>query len=267
MNDDFPIKILQNPRKYPWLILMGAILLGSLIGYGLGFFLKPRYEAQAKLTSNVDIKENRPIITELMVDTQILHVGELLFHPEIIQPLLDQEAALGNEITLEELHEMATIERQGMNTLVKVRNEDPSLAARIANTWGSSAFSLLEQAKPHAIRASEARQRLAMLNYCFPTTPNDFPWYGPSPETVQFCQGLTFEEASTFLIEANAILIEENNSSLGLSDSLNISAFTPSPVPSKPIQGGQGTLAFSGAMAGLVLGLICTNLFDKKEFS
>jgi len=267
VNDEFPIKMLHNPRKYPWIILFVSISLGGLIGFLTGYFLKPIYEAQAKLTANVDIKENRPIVTELMVDMQILHVGELLFHPDIIQPLLDAEAALGNPLTIESLYEIAAIERQGMNTLIKVRSNDPVLAARIANNWGNSAFERLEQAKPHAIRATEARQRIAMLNYCFPTTPNDFPWYGPSPDTVQFCEGLTFDEADSYLKEANLILLEEDTKTLGLSDSLNLSAFTPSSIPTKPIQYGRGTLVFSGALIGLVLGLIGISLRDKNQFA
>ena len=266
MDTDFPIKILQKNHKYPWLLLFAIILVGGLLGFVAGFFLEPGYEAQAKLTSNVDIKENRPIITELMIDTQIQHIGELLFHPEIVQTLLDQKAILSMPLTLEDLHEMATIERQGMTTLIKIRGRDPQQAAQIANTWGEIAFNRLEEAKPHAIKATEARQKIAMLNYCFPTTPDDFPSDGPSPDTVQFCKGLTFAEADALLKEANLTLIEEDSKTLGLSDSLNLSAFTPSPVPTKPIQYGQGALTFSGALAALVLGIIGINLVDKKRF-
>ena len=267
MDTDFPIKLLQKDHNYPWLLLFAIIVAGGLLGFAAGFFLKPVYEAQAKLTTNMDIKENRPIITELMIDTQLLHVGELLYHPEIVQKLLDQNSALGEALTLQDLHTMAAIERQGMITLIKIRSRDPQRAAQIANAWGEIAYKRLEEAKPHAIRATEARQIIAMLNYCFPTTPDEFPSDGPSPDTVQFCKGLNFAEADALLKEANLTLIEEDSKSLGLSDSLNLSAFTPSPVPSKPSQFGQGVLSFSGALAALVLGIIGINLLDKKRFS
>jgi hypothetical protein len=267
MNEEFPIRIMQNSRNYPWRFLFITILCGGLIGFFSGIFLKSSFEAQAKLTANVDIKENRPIVTELMIDNQIMHIGELLFHPEIIQPLLESETSLGNPLTLEGLYDISTIERQGMNTIIKVRSQDPNLAARIANSWGGLAFDRLEEAKTHAIKASEARQRIAMLNYCFPTKAIDSTLDSPSPNAIRFCQDLTFDQADNYLKESNQIILNEDPNSLGLSEALNLSAFTPSPIPTKPIQNSRGTLAFSGALIGLVLGIIGINLLDKKQLA
>jgi len=111
--------------KYPWISILLIVVLGGLIGYLSGFFVPPIYEAKAVLTTNIDLKEDRPIITEIMVDSQLNYVGELMFNPKIIDPLLSQEANSGNPLTLEDLKSSASIERQLMSTIVKVRDNDP----------------------------------------------------------------------------------------------------------------------------------------------
>lgn len=267
MRSDFPIQMLQRGKKYPWLLLFICIVAGGLIGFASGYFLRPIYEARATITANADIKENRPIITELMIDRQILHIGELFYQPQIVQNLLEQQSQQNNRLTLEDLYAMSEIERLGHNTLLKIRSTDPQLAASVANNWAKIIYEELESAKPHAIRAAEARQRIAMLNYCFPTAEKAFASDGPSPETVQFCKGLTFEEADLYLKNSNQILLEEDALTMGLSDWLNLSAFTPAPVPTEPIAYGRGRLAFSGALAGLLLGLIGIAFFYQKQSS
>ncbi|MEA4811745.1 MAG: hypothetical protein VB108_04140 [Anaerolineaceae bacterium] len=265
-SQDFPIRLLNRFQDYPWMILITAGIVFGLLGYMAGFLLKPVYEARAVLTTNMDIKEERPFITEIMVDSQIQHIGELMYNPAIVQTLLEKENAQGNHLSLEELRDNSSVERQLMNTYLKVRGNDPAAAARIASEWAEIAFQKLQEAKVHALKAGEARRQLAMLNVCFPLQSKDEEIReDPAVEVIHFCKGLDLKEAEKQVKSATQILLEEDAHTLGLSPSLNVSQFVPASIPSKPLRFNQGALSLAGSLFGLVFGIILIEIASKKQ--
>ena len=250
----------QISNRYPWITIFLIAVLGGLSGYLIGFFLPPVYEAKAVLTTNIDLKENRPVITEIMVDSQLNYVGELMFNSKIIDPLLLQEANSGNALTIEDLKSMATVERQLMSTIIKVRGNDPVIAARIASNWTSIAFETLLEAKSHVLAIDEAKQQQAFLENCFPSSQVDA---NPDPTFVAdeaFCKGITFDSAETKLKELTRVLAAEEPKTLGLTSYININQYIPASVPTVPISTNQGILALSGMAIGMVVGIICFDL-------
>ncbi|HPK26672.1 MAG TPA: hypothetical protein PKZ40_02910, partial [Anaerolineaceae bacterium] len=61
----------------PWLIVAVGILLGALIGGVLSLFFTPIYEAKALVTTNMELRIDGTL-TEIMLDAQINHIGELV---------------------------------------------------------------------------------------------------------------------------------------------------------------------------------------------
>jgi uncharacterized protein involved in exopolysaccharide biosynthesis len=243
-------------KKYPWISLLLVIVLGGVVGYLCGFFLPPIYEAKAVLTTNIDIKENRPVITEIMVDSQLNYIGQLMFNPKIIDPLLSQEAGLGNPIKLEDLEAMSSIERQLMNTIIKVHGKDPAITARIATSWAKLAFETLLEAKSHVLTIAEANQELSFIESCFPskrTVTEDVP---TKAADGAFCDGLSYETARTQLDEATKILNAEETKTLGLTTYINVSQFIPASLPINPSSNNQGMMTLSGMIIGIVVGII-----------
>ena len=255
----------QISMKYPWISILLVVVLGGLIGYLSGFFLPPIYEAKAVLTTNIDLKEDRPIITEIMVDSQLNYVGELMFNPKIIDPLLSQEANSGNPLTLEDVKSSASIERQLMNTIVKVRDNDPVIAARIATNWAKIAFETLLEAKSHVLAIVEAKQQLALIETCFPTNPDNAADKPTIVTEKAFCEGLTFQSAEAKLEEATRVLAAEESKTLGLTPYINISQYIPASVPVTPISQNQGLMTLSGMVIGIVVGIIFVDMRRLKN--
>lgn len=250
----------QLLKNYPWVSFLIIIVLGGLIGYLSGFLLSPIYEAKAVLTTNIDLQENRPIITEIMVDSQLNYIGELMYNSKIIDPLLFQEAKSGNPLKLEDLESMASIERQLMNTIIKVRGKDPEIAARIATNWARIAFETLTEAKLHVLATSEANQQLVIIETCFPLSPDAAKDVPISSTEKSFCEGLSYQSAEIKLKEATKILATEESMTLGLTAYINVSQLLPASVPTIPTSNNQGMMTLSGMIIGIIIGIILVDI-------
>ncbi len=255
----------QISRKYPWISFFLIVVLGGLIGYLSGFLLPPTYEAKAVLTVNIDLKEDRPIITEIMVDSQLNYIGELMFNPKIVDQLLSQEVNSGNQLTLKELKSTASIERQLMSTIIKVRGNDPVIATRIASNWAKIAFETLLEAKSHVLAAAEAKQQLAFLEACFPSNPSNTEDKPANVTEEAFCKGLTYQSAEAKLEEATKVLAAEESKTLGLTPYIIVSQYVPASVPVTPTSTSQGMMALSGMIIGIVVGIVFIDIRRMKN--
>lgn len=242
--------------NYPWIPLLFIIVLAGLIGYLLGFLLPPVYEAKAVVTANIDLKENRPVVTEIMVDSQLNYIGELMYNPRIVEPLLSQEADFGNPITIADLKSMASIERQLMSTIIKVRGKNPEVAARIATNWAKFAFETLMEAKSHVLASTQARQELALIETCFPSSPDGNKDIPSGSAKGSFCEELSYQTAMSKLEEATRVLAVEEPKSLGLTSYIIVSQYIPASLPLTPASNNQGMMTFSGMIIGIVVGII-----------
>lgn len=253
----------QFSNFHTWIPLVILIVCGGLIGYLLGFLLPPIYETKAVVTTNIDLVENRPVVTEIMVDSQLNYIGELMYNPRIIEPLLQQEVSYGNPITIEDLKSMATIERQLMSTIIKVRGSNPEIAARIATNWAKLAYETLLAARPHVLAATQARQELALIEVCYPT--NSAANESTSSGEDSFCEGLSYKSANTKLEEATKVLASEEPKTLGLTAYIIPSQYIPASLPLAPASNNQGMMAFSGMIIGIVVGIIFVELARLKK--
>lgn len=222
------------------------MIIGGLLGWLVSAFLPPIYEATAVVTTNLSIAPDGNV-TEIMVDAEIDHVGELVFHPAVIEGVIEAEAQLGNPLNLEDLTTASSIERRLMNTLIKVRNADPTVAARIATSWAEVFFATLTDAYPHAVLVSDAQLRLDMLENCLTSE---------RAMATNFCLDLNSSGADAIRAEANAVIVAESPASLGLTRYLNVSALQEAAVPAKPDAHRASTMVLAGAFIGLIGAII-----------
>ena len=252
---DYQVKLLSKKGFEPWLIVAVGILLGALIGGVLSLFFTPIYEAKALVTTNMELRIDGTL-TEIMLDAQINHIGELVFYPEVVSRLIETEAAQGNELTLEALKQKTSVERQLMNTIIKVKDPDPQLAARIASEWAEILYNRLNEAYLHAVRLSEAKLQYEALSACFSNALK-------VPKT--FCLSLTPDELSKEIERLNAIILEESPKSLGLTLALNVSQYQLAAVPADPLNYQRGTLILGGAGIGLITGILLNEIPSKHK--
>ena len=254
-NLDYQVKLFSKKGFEPWLTMAVSILIGALIGGFLSLFFTPIYEAKALVTTNMELRIDGTL-TEIMLDAQVNHIGELVFHPEVVSRLIETEATHGNELTLENLKQKTSIERQLMNTVIKVKDPDPQVAARIASEWAEILYDRLNEAYLHAVLLSEAKLQYEALSACFTDALT-------VPKT--FCLFLTPDELSKEMERLNAIILEESPKSLGLTLALNVSQYQPAAVPAEPLNYQRGTLILGGAGVGLIIGILINEIPSKHK--
>lgn len=254
---DYKLKIITNQTRTPWLVIVIGMLLGALIGFLISTLLPPVYEARSLVTTNMEIVEDANI-NETMVDAEINHIGELAYHPDVINKLIEIEGAQGNELTLEDLKRDGSVERQLMNTILKVQNRDPQIAARIASEWSQILYTRLAEAYPHAVVLSAAKAQFGMLETCLED---------PVSAKTLYCWSLTSDEMVSEMRRLETMIAQESPLSLGLTKDLNVSQFQPAAIPETPLNFQKGTLMLSGTLVGLFAAIIYLEIKPSKEIN
>ncbi len=173
---DYALRLFGRKNLFPWLLVFACMIAGALLGALLSLALPPVYEARALVSTNLELVQDANI-TEIMLDAEINHIGELVFHPEVVSALIEKEASLGNPLTLEQLKKITSVERQLMNTVIKVRDQNPEVAARIASEWAEILYTRLTDAYEHAVQLSSAKLQYNSIRDCLsaqPKRPNPF---------------------------------------------------------------------------------------------
>lgn len=241
-------------QKY--LISVILMLIFSLGGFLVSLFIPPQYEAVSYVITNLEVVQDTNV-NEIMIDSQLELIGQLLFHPDITDELLSIENEASNPLTLSDLKAKSNIERRLMTTLIKVRDKDPSVSARIATNWAQIAFRRLNEAYAHAVLVSEAKGMIVSIEGC-------------SSELVitdaVYCRQLFSEDVEKLASEAYDIVQKESPFALGLTKELQISQAQPAAVPNKAIQATRANFIFAGALIGLLISLITYELnFSKSD--
>lgn len=248
--DFYPVLLQRNSGK-AWLLVLIAMLLGAGLGYLSTLFLSPVYEGKAILSMNMELVPGNNI-TEIMVDAEINHIGELAWHPDVLSSLFAAESAIDEE----SLRRNGSVERQLMNTVLKYRSADSSTAANVATSWASSLFERIQAAYPYALKVSQAKELLTAIEDCR---------LKPENTILPFCIALNEQNAATMISEANLVIEENFSYSLGLTKDLNPGSVIPAANPAPQVANRRGALILAGTLAGFSLGVVLTELLPRKK--
>ena len=242
-------------RKHQYLVSFTLMIFFAIVGLLVSFVLAPKYEAESFLITNLELVQDTNV-TEVMVDSQLELIGQLMFHPDITDEVLRLEEMANSPISLAQLKKTSMIERRLMTTVIKVRDQDPQVATRIANNWVVIAHDRLSEAYQHALLVSEAQWTITSIEDC-----------QTDPKVIEtgFCQNLTPEEVKDLTDEAHEVILAEAPQALGLTKDLQISQFQLASVPEEPIQGARSNLMLAGALIGLLLSFIVFELPVLKD--
>ncbi len=246
MSIDYRPSVLHIKQIKFWWLIPVFMVIGALFGLLTSFFLKPTYEAVAAIATNFEINTTDEI-TELMLDGAINHVGELAFNPAVIDQLIEAERSDGNNLTLESLKKISSIERRMTTTLIKVKWQDRMIATRIANHWGEILYKSLEEAYEQALIAEDLSTYINNLEACSVQPVESDP--------NNNCDRFTLSELTDEITIVSTRIAEARNKSLGLHPLLLISQFSPAETPSKPLYYAKGSIIFAGALLGLLVAL------------
>jgi len=256
---DYHPALVSFKQYRQWWIVAAAMILGALIGLGLSYLFPPVYEAVFKVTTNTRLTVD-PNITEIMVNNSLLHVGELVYQPDVLNQVINEEKKQGINLTLNDLHRISSVERQITSTLLKIHWGDPQTAAQIANTWGKIFYSALQAGYQQAILADELSQVQTILKNCLAGTP-------VAADAQQPC-GSSKSELEAAIAQNTEKIAKAELGSLGLYRELNVSEYQEAPIPTAPVRGERGWMIAGGAGIGFILALLVIEILNspKKSF-
>lgn len=229
-------------------MIAAGLILGGLIGLGLSFLFPPVYEARFEVVTNIDLVSN-PNVTELMMDVELMHVGELAYSQSVIDGVIAAEKQNGINLDQSELLKISTVERQITSTYLKVQWRDAATAAQIANTWGNLYYAALKEGERQSLVAAELAKRQTDLQDCLAGTATN--------QTAPICTGGKSELESQLAANTQD-LASAQELSLGLSPELTVDSYQEATVPGSPIRGERGWLVGAGAVIGFILALLVT---------
>lgn len=133
-----------------WWVILGAVIVGVLIAAFL-YFSKSDYRATA-LVAVTDpaqrLQFDPRIVNTLDLDTLLQSYPELAMSDGVLTQLLDEAKELsdGHIDSLPKIRDMIDVETGVDLRLVRlvVRNEDPQLAANLANAWANSFVTVVD---------------------------------------------------------------------------------------------------------------------------
>jgi uncharacterized protein involved in exopolysaccharide biosynthesis len=143
MDEFVPLEHFYRFLRYWWIAVL-TTLLGGLFGLAFSYFHTPIYEAQARVSANVDLTR----VTKLPLEHQeedlaLFNVQVAMLDPQTINNVI--QAASRQNIVLDptQLLKNQTIERKLAFWDLHYRDENPSKAQTVANLWIEEAYKTL----------------------------------------------------------------------------------------------------------------------------
>ena len=246
MTNFSPGESLTKSIHYWWIIVI-LMILGSIGGDIIFRLNPPIYEATAQLEISIDFTRTGRL-TELERDQAILTV---IYHINSKQ-VLDEVAARADA---EDIHfetgkfiELTANERKSNIWFLRVRHQNPSSAARLADIWAEVSIQRLDTLFPHALLAESQQRYLDSLTGCLEQMVPISPAYNT-------CGNETMESLQEKISQIGAIIYQEKKSSGGIIPGIIYQPGDPASVPVKPIQNQHGTLLLAGMMIGFLIGI------------
>jgi uncharacterized protein involved in exopolysaccharide biosynthesis len=232
-------------RRWWFIILM--TVLGGLAGWSFHFFNPPVYEATSLVTVNMDFQKRE--LTQYEEDYAFDSAGGISMGDDVENRVVAEAKIRGLSIELNQLKQQMFIERKQSLFELHIRNQDPQIAAQLANIWAEKFYEALNEALGHAIRADQIQAQIDAINGNLPATGS--PVLSP--------------EAQTTLKTLSDELLQEQQSSQGIISIMKFAITGSASVPSKPVLNYLASLVLAGASIGFIVSLWVVNSFKVQR--
>lgn len=139
-----PHEYFSRVMNYWWIVLL-ATFLGGVLGFVFFHIHSPLYEATATYFVTLDLTrfplhDVREDLIQYNEDMAINTTEGALVSTEVLNSVIGQVNDLGQSLTVKDLLDDSTIERKHDIWELRYRNQDPSVAQSIVNTWAEAGF-------------------------------------------------------------------------------------------------------------------------------
>jgi uncharacterized protein involved in exopolysaccharide biosynthesis len=250
-----PLDTFQNILSHWWWVVLLA-LIGAGVGWVVHLVSSPVYEAKAVLAVTIDYTQTGAM-TEYDQDHTIGVVKAVVLSTDVLGKVLTK--AQSQQIPIDALKDGQTIFLDRKHSILEliVRNSNPQNVATLANLWAETAYETLIEAQRNAVQARVLREQLLDLQKCLQLPEN-------SPEKPAICSQSASEDLPRRIQTLVSDVQTAEISAKGIIPPLLFEYSQRAVSPIKPVAYGANWLTFSGAMIGLLIGILWISLKGKE---
>lgn len=257
-NDLAPIQALKDLIKYWWVVL-GLMTLGGGLGLFITTLRPPIYESSATISTAIDYA----FVSRLddWEEDQIFQaVGDIINSSAVLENVKTKAAAEGNALSQSEITANFSADRQDTRWVLRVRNTDPQLAQQWAKIWSEESITALSELRKNAVTSVALQSSLNSLVNCLQDKV-------VADASSALCPDKDPAEVKS---EISALANDPDLKPVWNSLALSHTSFELSgeaTLPSSPVLSGRNISVLSGALIGLLLGVVLLNsgLLNKKN--
>lgn len=252
-SDDFEPFHLFSKARSSWIIFFLCMLFGGIGGLIFNRIRLPVYECSAAFSVTIDYTLTG-FLSDIQEDQAMRGLGSIIDATHTLENTFQILEDEGITFTFEDFNKKISLNREDFRWLLRVRDNNPTPCAEIANTWASVAENELTEASLHAIKAAHLERYLESLESCLlrmaDVDQNQVPC------TFPYFQDLIKEINST-----GEALNHERIMSKGIFPAISFYLSQNASVPTSPSLYGRNSMIFAGMVLGLVVGLLLFSIF------
>lgn len=246
-NQEFsPRKSLERAFARWWVIVL-VTAVGGMTGWAFHFFRPPVYEATAVITANMDFQ--KAALTQNEEDYIFNAAGAIGTSTEVENQIIVEAQKNGLPMDIYQLQQQMFLEREQSVWQLHIRDQDPKIAAELANLWAEKTFEALNTALSHAIQADQIQAQINTITTSQPASGSS----GLSPANQAILQNLSDK------------LLQEEQLSLGVVSIMKFTLAGSAAIPQKPVLYHLADLVLAGACIGFVLSLWVVSSFKVQR--
>ncbi len=245
---NFTVKDVLSTAKDGWKLLVIGVILGGLIGLVISSWLKPSYESTAVFSFSIDYSRTG-LLTDVEEDQAMEIAGDVINSSDVREIVAERANELDITVTSDQLQSDFIAERRFDQWLLKVRREEPSEAANLANIWGEASRTVLQNAQLAAWKADAIHRYILSLESCYQQSTSGLP-------AQPLCQASNSMQLQDEMERSGYDLAHWQELSRGLFPGLNFLWAQEAQAVDKPLQHSRGSLILSGCLAGFLAAAI-----------
>lgn len=249
---------LYKTIRRSWWIFPLAAVCGAFIGWMISKILPPQFYASTSLVVTVDYSQTGNL-SAYNLDLAVGAVQGIFFSGEVLDEVVSIVREDGIQINPQELFNRISMERYNDIWVLRVRYNDPVIAAKLANTWAEVGFNQLLDARSHAQTARILRKYLNALENC-PDPPVSIP------SIPAICLD-AYRLKNGEIAEIQAAYEAELSQARSIQSALLFSLNNPATPPSQPINHASAWLILSGSLVAFMASILFSGLYFRNQFS
>jgi predicted regulator of amino acid metabolism with ACT domain len=256
-NDLAPIQALKNLMKF-WWVVVALMILGGGVGLFITRLQPPIYESSATISTALDYAFLSRL-DDWEEDQIFQSVGDIIVSTSVLDKVIETATADGTPLTQAEIAANFSADRQDTRWVIRVRNANPQLAQKWAQLWSQEAISALSNLHKNTVVSVTVQSSLNSLVNCL-----------QDKVVADASSALCPNEDSSTVTDQIATLANDPElkpiwNSLALSHT-SFELTNDANLPSAPVLFGRNICVLTGALIGLLLGVVLVNsgLLNKK---